>query len=177
MGIAGKIYTYIEIFLTGRTIQVRVGKELSNKMELTNGTPQGSVISPLLFLIMINDLPDGITNSDITLFADDSCLFKSGRKLDVIIRYIQKSLNALAEWCDLNGFKISLDKTVAVLFTHRREGIESTLKINDDYVKVEKKAKFLGLVFDSKLTWKEHVDYVVDKCKKTFKFYEGDCRK
>ena len=119
MGIAGKIYTYIENFLTGRTIQVLVGKELSNKMELTNGTPQGSVISPLLFLIMINDLPDGITNTDITLFADDSCLFKSGRKLDVIIRYIQKSLNALAEWCDLNGFKISLDKTVAVLFTHR----------------------------------------------------------
>jgi len=71
----------------------------------------------------------------------------------------------------------TMDKTVAVLFTHRREGIESTLKINDDYVKVEKKAKFLGLVFDSKLTWKEHVDYVVDKCKKTFKFYEGDCRK
>jgi len=120
-------------------------------------------------------MTNGITNTDITLFAD--CLFKSGRKLDVIIRYIQKSLNALAEWCDLNGFKISLDKTVAVLFTHRREGIESTLKINDDYVKVEKKAKFLGLVFDSKLTWKEHVDYVVDKCKKTFKFYEGDCRK
>jgi len=48
------------------------------------------------------------------------------------------------------------------VFNKEYDDDESTLKINDDYVKVEKKAKFLGLVFDSKLTWKEHVDYVVD---------------
>jgi len=45
------------------------------------------------------------------------------------------------------------------VFNKEYDDDESTLKINDDYVKVEKKAKFLGLVFDSKLTWKEHVDY------------------
>jgi len=58
---------------------------------------------------------------------------------------------------------------VAVLFTHRRESIHSVLKINDRVIKVKDKAKFLGLVLDSKLTWKAHVDYIVDivdKCKK-----------
>jgi len=55
---------------------------------------------------------------------------------------------------------------VAVLFPHRMESIRSALKINDRFIKMEDKAKFLGLVLDSKLTWKAHVDYIVDKCKK-----------
>ena len=57
-GITGKIYNFIQSFLSGRTIQVRVGNELSNKHSLQNGTAQGSIISPLLFSIMINDLPE-----------------------------------------------------------------------------------------------------------------------
>ena len=141
-------------------------KELSEIIEITNGTLQGSVISPLLFLIMINDLPDCIKGSEITLFADDSCLFKSGRRLDAIIRSLQTDLNKLVEWCEENSFKISMEKTVAVLFTHRKENIHSTLKVKDTFVKVEHKARFLGLIFDSKLTWNDHVDYIIDKCKK-----------
>jgi len=98
------------------------------------GTPQGSVISPLLFLIMINDLPQCINGSEITLFADDNCLFRSGRRLDAIIRSLQIDLNNLVEWCEKHGFKISMEKTVAVLFTHRKENIHSTLKIKDTFV-------------------------------------------
>jgi len=59
------MYSYIDNFLTGRTIQVQVGNQLSKIVEIKNGTPQGSVISPLLFLIMINDLPDAIRNSEM----------------------------------------------------------------------------------------------------------------
>jgi len=166
MGINGKAFTYIEQFLTNRTMQVRVGSELSVIHILENGTPQGSIISPLLFLIMINDLPNDITETETTLFADDSCLFKSGRNLDFILRKMQTSLNKVVEWCDLNGFKISMEKTVVVLFTHRRDHIDGILRINGNPVKVDRKAKFLGIVFDSRLTWNDHVNYVVEKCKK-----------
>jgi len=166
MGIDGKTFAYISHFLNNRTIQVRVGDKLSTTHVLENGTPQGSIISPLLFLIMINDLPTDLTDTETTLFADDSCLFKSGRNLDVIIRRMQNSLNKLADWCDINGFKISMDKTVAVLFTHRREQINKILKINDEALTVKSHAKFLGIIFDSKLTWNDHVNYIVDKCKK-----------
>ena len=166
MGVTGEMYNYIKQFLSGRTIQVRVGKELSDIVENKNGTPQRSVISPLLFLIMINDLPECIKGSEVSLFADDSCLFKSGRRLDAITKSLQTDLNNLAEWCEKNGFKISMEKTVAVLFTHRKDNIHSTLKIKDTFIKVEDKARFLGLIFDSKLTWNDHVDYIIDKCKK-----------
>jgi len=93
---------------------------------------------------------DTVKSTELTLFADDSCIFKSGRKLGVIIRNVQRSLNALSDWCDSNGFEVSMEKTVAVVFTHRRESIDSSLKLDDAYVKVDRKAKFLGLIFYSK---------------------------
>ena len=57
-------------------------------------------------------------------------------------------------------------KTIAVVFSHRKD-MDIQLSINNQKVKVEGTAKFLGLVFDSKLNWNEHIIYIEDKCKKT----------
>ena len=54
IGIAGRTYNWIKDFLLDRFIQVRIGKALSGRYRIGNGTPQGSVISPILFSIMIN---------------------------------------------------------------------------------------------------------------------------
>ena len=62
---------------------MRVGDTLSSVQRLESGTAQGSIISPLLFLIMINDLPDVLVNIESSLFADDSAVFKSGKKHEV----------------------------------------------------------------------------------------------
>ena len=77
-----------------------------------------------------------------------------------------KNLNKIAAWCDLWGFKINIEKTAAVLFTHRIDKIETPLSISGRPISVEKTAKFLGVIFDSKLTWNAHVAYIVDKCRK-----------
>ena len=167
LGLTGNIFSYIKNFLTDRCIQVKVGNALSERFPLDNGTAQGSIISPLLFLIMINDLPDTLQDIESSLFADDSCLFKSGRNLSHITKSIQNNLDRISTWCDTWGFKISLDKTVAVVFSHRTNTYID-LTINNHSVKVDNKAKFLGLVFDSKLNWNEHIKYIEEKCKKRF---------
>ena len=152
LGLTGNVFSFVNNFLTDRTLQVRVGADLSNIQLLENGTAQGSVISPLLFLIMINDLPKCLDGVESSLFADDSALFKSGRDLDSILKAMQKNLNKIAAWCDLWGFKINIEKTAAVLFTHRIDKIETPLSISRRPISVEKTAKFLGVIFDSKLT-------------------------
>ena len=166
MGITGNIFSFVENFLTDRTIQVRVGSELSGTQTLENGTAQGSVISPLLFLIMINDLAAGLRGAQTSLFADDSSIYKSGRNLEAILNCIQCNLDKIVDWCELWGFKINVNKTVAVLFTHRIDKIERNLLIRGQPIKIDKTVKFLGLIFDSKLTWNAHIAYIEEKCKK-----------
>lgn len=56
MGIKGKFFNWIMDFLKGISIQIKVGTEISSKHKVENGTPQGSVVSPTFFSVMINDI-------------------------------------------------------------------------------------------------------------------------
>jgi len=166
LGINGNLANWVEKFLSGRTFQVKVGTEFSDKLVQHNGTPQGSVISPLLFLIMINDIPSGPEGVNMSLFADDSAVYIGHRKTKTLIKKIQQSIDEINNWCNQNGFKISLAKTVGVLFTNKTNLPVINIKIDKELIKMESKAKFLGMIFDRKLTWKYHIDYIIEKCKK-----------
>ena len=81
---------FIENCLTDRTIQVRVGETLSEIHKLVNGSPQGSNISPLFILIMINDMLKELIDVESSLFADDRAFFQSGKNRSYISRIIKK---------------------------------------------------------------------------------------
>ena len=70
-----RVISWIQEFLTGRSQKVKVGNAYSEDILITSGVPQGSVIGPLLFLALINDLPNGI-RSDCRLFADDCVIYR-----------------------------------------------------------------------------------------------------
>lgn len=93
MGIRGNMLNWVMDFLNGRSIQVRIGPEISRKCLVENGTPQGSVISPILFNIMINDIfsevHPGIGKS---LFADDGSLWKRGKNVAFTVRKVQEAV-------------------------------------------------------------------------------------
>jgi hypothetical protein len=166
LGINGNMFNFVKDFINERTFQVQVGADLSKKMSVENGTPQGSIISPTLFLIMINDLKVKVPGVTLSLFADDSATYKSGKNIDGIVKDLQLSLNHIMEWCNKWGLKISTAKSCGVVFTCKRKiKINQPLEINNCPLKMEKKVKFLGMLFDSKLTWNDHVNYIVDKCK------------
>ena len=76
-GISGRTFHFIRSFFSNRIFQVRIGSTLSMTKRLENSTPQGSVLSPTLFSLMINDLPKLIT-SHAALYADDFCFWECG---------------------------------------------------------------------------------------------------
>lgn len=92
-GIRGRMFNWIKCFLSERSIQVRVGGCIGGSLSVDNGTPQGSVITPVLFNIMINDMFDTVEGGFMkSLFADDGALWKSGRNLKYLFGQMQCAL-------------------------------------------------------------------------------------
>ena len=79
------MYNWIQDFLKNRKFQVRINHTLSKKHKFENGTPQGSSISPCLFLIMINDIKLSNSKVDISLFADDIAVWMETKILIMVL--------------------------------------------------------------------------------------------
>jgi len=109
-------------------------------------------------------LHDCLTHTNTSLFVDDSSIYKAGRNINQLQKVVQKDLDVLHDWCDRWGFKISIDKTITVLFTQRKDTPRIQLQLEGRPVKVQKIPTFLGVVFDHWLTWRQHIDYLSAKC-------------
>ena len=79
LGFAGKTIAWYTSYLTNRSFIVNVGNEFSSLGKLSCGVPQGSILGPLLFLLYVNDMPQAV-NSELLLYADDTCLIYMGIK-------------------------------------------------------------------------------------------------
>jgi len=156
IGVNGRLKIWISNFLSGRKIRVKVNNSLSEEFDLENGTPQGSVISPLLFLIMINDFPHTAAGTSTSLFADDSAIWRTGKNLDSTIQQVKPDVAKIIEWCDKWGFKLNEKKSVAIVFSKNPLHLNTSVPIDINGHKIEtvKQVKFLGLAFDQRLTWK-----------------------
>lgn len=167
MGVRGKAYNWIKDFLFGRKIQVRVGSEFSSQYVVENGTPQGSVIRPLLFSITINyvfsKIPEDIGRS---LFVDDGALWKRGSNVAYVTGKVQGSVDEVVEWGWDWGCLFSVENPQTVFFSRKR--IEEVMKLKMYGNELERVGsfKFLGVVFDSPLTWADHISRIIIKCKK-----------
>ena len=177
LGINGKIFNYIKAFISNRTFQVKINNTYSSIRTQVNGTPQGSVISALLFLIMINDLSPASDDILLSLFADDSATYSSGKNVKKIYKSMQTTLNKISKWCDEWGFKLSPTKSKCIVFSRNKkyDDIQHTLHINNQKIKSENSMMFLGMILDRKLNFNEHITYIIDKGKKRLNLMRNLC--
>ena len=167
-GIDGKMLIWIKDFLAVRKMNVRVGSDISGFQECENGSPQGSVLSPILFLLVMNTLEETLRRFglDLSLFADDGLFWKADKDPIRIIPIIQIVLDTILDRSLDWGFKISTDKTSVVVFNKGFTQVERLpkLKYNGKDIQYAKCVKFLGMYFDHKLTWKAHIDDLIKRC-------------
>ena len=169
MGVKGKPLEWIHNFLQDRSIQVRVGSALSEPVVVENGTPQGSVLSPLLFIIMMNGIPNPCKGVELSMYADDIALWTTGTSSRAMTTRMQKQLNKTAKFLSANGFKISASKSQAVLFTNsrvKRSEANIRLRIGKEQIPLSPTATFLGIVLDARLSWSAHAEAVKTRCMK-----------
>ena len=98
MGIRGRCLNWTQAFLYHRTFQVRMVARYSEKRFPQNGSPQGSVISPLLFTIMVNDLPEVLLVSKSGMYADDLVIWKTHKNLNYLTKAMEEDIKRVTYW-------------------------------------------------------------------------------
>lgn len=166
VGVRGVALDWFTSFLSNRRQSVRVGGCLSSSLQVRAGVPQGSVLSATCFLVFINDLLETPFNGSVNAFADDVAFFYSHGNVHVIKQQIDEDITFLRNWCSRNQMIINVTKTKYVNFDFKGFNFETPLIYHDiqcpmgmcDCKIIEKvdHFKYLGLVFDEKMSWEKH---------------------
>lgn len=123
-GIDGVVLKWFQSYLHNRTQSVRYRSGVSDKIEVTAGVPQGSVLGPLLFLIYINDIINiNGMKLNIRLFADDMVIFACGRSSEEIEKELNSLLHLIEEYLAKNELKINVEKTKFMIIRHQRQNL------------------------------------------------------
>ena len=128
----------------------------SISLPLTCGVPQGSFLGPLLFLFLVNDLPNTSSLLTFYLFADDTILYLSSKNLNHLERILNQELKPIAEQMKCNRLALSISKTNFILYHSNKLKTNQSLSIKIVLNRLTP-AKYLGVMFDSNLTWKNRI--------------------
>ena len=154
LDLSTKMTRWLSDILVGRVTQVDVNGFLSNQVNPKAGVPKGSVLSPLLFLIYVNDLPTPHhKQNSLSQFADDTAQWAFSLNVRFAARFLQQDLLNLSMWCAKWRIKLNPEKTKVITFSRSvlARKTEPNLKLYGETLKVYPQVKFLGITFDSQL--------------------------
>ena len=144
-------------------------KYSTKQFKITKGCPQGVVLSPVLWNLVVSNLLNKQANEipgHLQAFADDLVILTEGNDLAVIHEHIQKSINSINKWCKNNGLNISSLKTKMIMFIWRRKWeLPKDLLLDGKTIDLSQSTKFLGINLDTKLNFNEHIKYKAKKAK------------
>ena len=159
IGLRGRLPVFVSEYLRDRRTREWIGITLSDEFYPEEGVPMGSVLAVTCFGLKINELPSCIVRDIFrALFVDDMSIYFRGCSLDIIKRHWQKAVNSIQEWATRTGFRFAAYKCKVIHFTAPRFRVQRspTLRIENTPLPVEESTKFLGLWWDSHLSFSTH---------------------
>ena len=162
-GISGCLLKTISSFLKDRTAKVQINDSSSKPYKITSGVPQGSCISPLLFILFINDIGNDLPSSvKFSLFADDMKLWSINNSHD-----FQVALNKLGEWS--NTWKMELAPHKCFTFHLGYEPTHKFLLLGKE-IAISTEIRDLGVEYNNKLEFTPHILSICKKASKVCNF-------
>jgi len=175
-GIGGKMLSWIKSFLTDRRQRVVSQQAFSGWKNIISGVPQGALLSPILFLLFVNDLPEAV-ESKVKMFADDTKLYREIVGTEDSAK-LQQDLNHLAAWSKTWSMSFNASKC-AVLKVRNKSNYVYTM--NGTEIAQETEQRDLGVIVSDDLKPRKHVESICSKVnrktgltKRCFKSREPD---
>ncbi|GBN35890.1 putative RNA-directed DNA polymerase from transposon X-element, partial [Araneus ventricosus] len=167
-GFRGNLPIFLKNFLSYRTFRVRVGNFYSNHFIQAEGVPQGSVLSVTLFIVhlsqILHHLPSSV-HGNLYVDLQISC---QGSNMNLIERQLQNAVNKLVAWCNNNGHTISPEKSRCVHFCRKRNvHLDPVIHVQNVAIPIVDDIRFLGVIFDRKLTFLPHILHLRKKCERS----------
>ena len=176
-GLQQRELSWFKSYLSNRKQFCRVNGVDSRIGDIEVGVPQGSCLGPLLFLIYINDLPQAVQDSTVSMYADDTSLCYQSHDLTRLNEAINSDLRKLDTWLQGNKLSLNVAKTHSMLISTKQkhnilksQNKDLVLKIRDNELEVVKKTKYLGVQIDCSLDWKEQIKAVSSKVSRAVGF-------
>ena len=170
-GFRGTSNSWFENYLKGRKQFTSIRGVNSSLEEISCGVPQGSILGPILFILLINDLPNASKFFTI-LFADDTTLQFSSINLQHLYSLANVELAKIAEWFKANKLTLNASKTKYILFRKKKQSVNfESLKLFIDDKEIDRigtgckneSFKFVGINLDEYLTWSYHIKAIKNK--------------
>ena len=155
------IVSWIESYLSDRSQVVIVGPKRSREHLITCGIPQGSILGPLLYLIYTADIGNFMKDCLTISFADDTVLLFRALSVETLFKTMESALNDLIKYTRSNRLLINIKKTNYMIFsTIKKVNTELSLTADGYLIYRVSKFKYLGVIIDELLSWKEHVNSI-----------------
>ena len=169
LGFSNGALSWINSYLSGRSQRVKTHNGFSNWKNLANGVPQGSILGPLLFTILLNDMHQFLSNCKLHLYADDSQIYITGTINEILelISKVNSDLLNIFKFSEANNLSLNIGKCKYIII-----GSNPNLKLVDNInlpivhiagraLKREYEVYDLGVLLDDKLTWESHYDKTI----------------
>ncbi|KAL2086388.1 hypothetical protein ACEWY4_017447 [Coilia grayii] len=132
------------------------------------GVPQGSILGPLLFIMYINDVGQNVSDANMHFYADDTIIYGFGSSPTDTVELLQKAFDVVQHTFLQLKLVLNADKTKLMLFSKPRKGLQKThtvFTLEGNEIEVVQSYKYLGILLDDTLTFKAHIENLVNKPK------------
>ena len=166
-GIRGHTLARFQSYLSNRTQICKVDQVMSEARTVKCGIPQGFNPGQLLFLLYTNDLPNCLTSSSASMFADDTNISTSGKTGDKLQERLNADLENVHLWLHAKKLTHIKNKTEYMIIGSRQRIsyliTNPKMELSESVIKRVHESKTLGVIIDQNFSWSHQIQHIVTK--------------